>query len=427
MAKPFPFRTLAIAVALDGSKLSREQRCRPRNRGAATLLASKKRNGPTRCLRHRPGLDLNLPRKAKTMQNSTTIRTGALALGLFFAGITGRTIFDDVWTGAPVTVAHLNAMGALVAAVAGAHFIVPAIKGRRFLIAFGLALVFGAATAYVVISSGARNAELSATKAAAVTKANEARQAAKSKLDEAEADLSGLRLELRAAVVAAALECKSGKGTKCDGTAGTRDAAARDVERAEIAASRHRQVLEALPPIAEPNGGYAQAARVLEALGLADALDIERRLALLMPFALVLITELSTVVFLAMGLGHRSPGGIAKRDQAAKTGETISNLSQSVITGRNHVEIEPENEPPTPGKRGPALLPENVVALHPGKHPVLAALEGAGGAVASNAELAGLLGVSPGQASKLRRAVEHLLIEEREGKACRIAIRKAAS
>lgn len=63
------------------------------------------------------------------MQLDTTIRSpGALALGLFFAGVTARTIFDDVFTGDPITIAHLNALAALVAAVAAGHYCPPSRK-----------------------------------------------------------------------------------------------------------------------------------------------------------------------------------------------------------------------------------------------------------------------------------------------------------
>ena len=47
----------------------------------------------------------------------------ALVLGAFFAAVTARTIFDDVWHGSEITVAHLQAGAALVAAIASGHFI----------------------------------------------------------------------------------------------------------------------------------------------------------------------------------------------------------------------------------------------------------------------------------------------------------------
>lgn len=85
----------------------------------------------------------------------------------------------------------------------------------------------------------------------------------------------------------------------------------------------------------------------------------------------------------------------------------------------------PESGPPKPGKRGPrpSQLPENVVDLRPATHPVIAALENVGGSVASNRDLAALMGVSDGEATKRRGEVAHLLIEEQQGKQRRIALR----
>lgn len=75
--------------------------------------------------------------------------------------------------------------------------------------------------------------------------------------------------------------------------------------------------------------------------------------------------------------------------------------------------------PPKPGKRAP--LPKNVVRLHTGKHPVIAAIETAGRAV-SNKELAQLMGVCDGEATKRRREVAHRLREVRVGKYVMVAL-----
>ncbi len=276
------------------------------------------------------------------MQLDTTIRSpGALALGVFFAGVTARTIFDDVFMGAPVTIAHLNALAALVAAVAAGHYVLPTFKEGRYPAALGLAAIFVGATAYVVTSSGARNAEVASRNAAAIVKTNEERDALKAKLAAAESDVDRAKAELEAGKAStaadmakasaeydaakreAAKECASGKAKRCEGREATRDAAKADLEvaerrgavrRAELAkaaelaeshAGMMRGRIALLGPEAKPFEGYHQAARVFEAARLGSADAIEARLELLMPFALVLITELSTVVFLAMALGGR--------------------------------------------------------------------------------------------------------------------------
>lgn len=106
-----------------------------------------------------------------------------------------------------------------------------------------------------------------------------------------------------------------------------------------------------------------------------------------------------------------------------RTGPTVAEFLRS---------RSPENEPPQPPKGGPRkrkTKPENVTAANVvtfpggGKHPVLAALENAGGSVASNRDLAALMGVTDGEATKRRAEVAHLLIEQQVGKERRIALR----
>jgi hypothetical protein len=246
------------------------------------------------------------------MKASTLVRSWpAIGLGIFFTGITGRVLFDDVLAGAPVTTTHALSLAALVAALASGHKALPELKARRVVTGAALALLFLASTAYVVVSSGARNAEVAASKAAAITTANEARASAKAKLDAAERDLPAVKVFHTAAVADAAAECKSGRGKRCDGTSATRDAAAKNVETGESHVKVARQELARLKPEIAPNAGYAHAAKVLAALGLGNAPEIEARLVLVLPFVVVLIAELGTIVFVSMGIGHGAPARIA--------------------------------------------------------------------------------------------------------------------
>ena len=112
----------------------------------------------------------------------TTIRNyPALGLGAFFAFVTARTIFDDVWSGAPVSVAHFQAGAALVAAIASGHMAWPELRQARVGTGLGLILIFVASTGYIVTSAGARNAELAQAKTAAILKTNEERASLKIK------------------------------------------------------------------------------------------------------------------------------------------------------------------------------------------------------------------------------------------------------
>ena len=117
----------------------------------------------------------------------TTIRSyPALGLGAFFAFVTARTIFDDVWSGAPVSVAHFQAGAALVAAIASGHMAWPQLRQARIGTGLGLILIFVASTGGIVTrSAGARNAELAQVKTAAILKTNEERANLKIKIAEA--------------------------------------------------------------------------------------------------------------------------------------------------------------------------------------------------------------------------------------------------
>jgi hypothetical protein len=68
-------------------------------------------------------------------------------------------------------------------------------------------------------------------------------------------------------------------------------------------------------------------------------------------------------------------------------------------------------------------LPANVIAF---KHPVVRALESVNRPV-TNGELARLMGVSDGEASKRWREVAHLLEVARAGKERRIALKRLAA
>jgi hypothetical protein len=240
------------------------------------------------------------------MKGHTIIRSwGLLALGLGFAAVTARTIFDDVFTGtAPITIAHLNSAAALVAAIASGHMAWPQLKQAHIPAALGLAVIFIAATGYIVATSGSRNAEAMQTKGAAILKTNEERTALRAKVFEVEADLSDTKQEYELAKAEAAKECGTGKKTRCEGKEATRENAAKDLERAEALASMTRGKLSLLGPEQQPNAGYKQAAKVAEAFGIGKADEIEARLILILPFLTVFISEACTLVFVSMGIGH---------------------------------------------------------------------------------------------------------------------------
>lgn len=242
------------------------------------------------------------------MKSHTTVRSwGALALGLIFTGVTACTVLKDVvWDHAPFTIAHVQTAAALLAAITTGHLIWPTLWHQgRVPASVGLLAIFFASTGYIIVSAGARNAEVVGVKAATINKANQARAAAREVLALAEADTKAKEASADEATRAAAKECGTGKKMKCEGKVETREAAKDDLTKAKDAQSSALGKLLLLGPDEEPYAGYKHVAETLEALGYGTADKTAAKLELLMPFALVLISELATLVFMSMAFGVR--------------------------------------------------------------------------------------------------------------------------
>lgn len=141
-------------------------------------------------------------------------------------------------------------------------------------------------------------------------------------------------------------------------------------------------------------------------------------LTLLVPFAKTLFFEIGSIV--SLGFAFR-PAPLPKTFSGIKT-ETLENVvlpPASMFSGEL-----PDPTPPKGGRKTTKKrFPENVVPISAGKHPVERALEKNGGAVSSNRELANLLSVSDGEASKSWREIEDRLIVTRSGKHVQLALR----
>lgn len=222
------------------------------------------------------------------MKTTTIVRSWpAIGLGAFFGSVTGFVLFEDVMHGSPVTIGHLQTAAALVGAIAAGHLAWPALRSRETVLqGFMLLVLAVAATLYITVTSGARNAEVAGNKVAAIKVANGVREREEALLAKAEAMLAEANRDL-------ARECASGNGKRCKGVKATVD-----VYTAAIVG--HQATLAKLP--APKVNGYAHAARVLASWGLSVT---DEWLSLNMPFVVVLISELGTVAFLHLGLGHK--------------------------------------------------------------------------------------------------------------------------
>lgn len=227
------------------------------------------------------------------MSTSTTIRSpGAIALGLFFAALTGYVLFEDVVRhGAAITTDHVMAFGVLVGTIASGHMFWHEARQCRIGSALGLALLFIAGTFYCVTASAGRNAEATLSKSSAVTKDNADRA-------RAERDLSETKTRYDSALEAETKECGTGEGRLCAARRNTTLNRKADVEVYE-------DRLRALPPAQVENYGTKQTAKIIAMFVTASADVIEVRLLLLYPYVKASFCELATLLFLQIGLGRR--------------------------------------------------------------------------------------------------------------------------
>lgn len=234
------------------------------------------------------------------MNSTTTVRSWpAIGLGVFFASVTGYVLFKDVIDGAAINTSHVLSLAALVAAIASGHMVWPAAKAGRIVTALMLMVLFLAATGYVVVSSGARNAETAGAKASKATAHN-------TELADKTADLARARQRLADAEKMVDIETKNG-GCPDKRRDGRRSNCSDWRQRAEEVRSHITALENEVRKIgpATPASGYAHASRVLAAIAGGDTDVIEARLVLILPFLTVLIAELGTITFLHLGLGHQ--------------------------------------------------------------------------------------------------------------------------
>lgn len=327
----------------------------------------------------------------------TRLRPAPLALGLFFTLVTGRVLFDDVIASTlpllqAVTTAHVLTLAGIVAAIASGHYAIAEFRRWHLLTGSALAVLFVAATGYITVASGGRNAEQAAVKVVHATDIAEKRAAAKSALEKAEAAHTAAVTYWTTQRDAATAECKSGEGTKCRGARSNESAALTAAEKASGAVKDLRSTYDALKPAPPANAGYAHFAKIVSAFTGADIEATTAKIALAMPFVIVLVTELATIVFLHMGLAPM-----------AHSFPNPDTLSPAEIEDARKVLSPPSND--------------NII-----EHPVLKALREAGRPL-TNDELAEAMAVSKGESSKRRREVADRLLEKREGRYLMVAAR----
>jgi len=309
----------------------------------------------------------------------TTVRSWpAMALAAVFLAGTSFVLFNDIaFEGAKITTGHVLTGLALLAATAAGHLIVKTFREHRYGNGCGMVMLTAAALAYVATMSGARNAEQAAYKAERIDGSN----AERDRINKLRERAQGM---LDAAMRDVAAKCKGGVGPHCKGATATRDVY-------QAAVKGHDADLLRLGSPQTANAGYKAAAEALSMMGFVGRSEpeIERALIVLLPWLAVLIAELGTIVFLSSALGHRKE---LIAEKATKPPIALPEIQQSKEINQ---------------------FPANVIPIS-GKHPVVRALESAGRHL-SNRELASVMRVSEGEASKRCREIPEQLDVFRRG------------
>jgi hypothetical protein len=152
-----------------------------------------------------------------------------------------------------------------------------------------------------------------------------------------------------------------------------------------------------MAPEQEANVRLKHAARVFAFFNPGtDERRIEQGLELVWPFALALIMELGTIVFLGLGLGHDRRRAVSAAEETVSECALLETVSNSATVSRKQCRFGEDAEV--------------MAVLRSAKKPL------------TNGQLAALMGVTKGEASKRRKRVAHLLKTERSGREVRVTL-----
>lgn len=227
------------------------------------------------------------------MKTSTNERRTAIAVGVAAAGAALAILLQDViWQKAPVTLDHALMPIIVLITIAAGHL---AVKGRTIGAFFGFGLVFILGTLLTVYTSVGRQAEVAdtASKRAEVVASERSRiMALRSRAEAMQQEATGKL----------AAECRTGKGTRCDGIKATVDVYA-------AAVKGHDADLAKLPVIVNA-ARSSRFADVMELGGL-NREKTQHVAYLLEPFAYSLFFELCAIVAFGFGFGGRRTTKVA--------------------------------------------------------------------------------------------------------------------
>lgn len=291
------------------------------------------------------------------------------------AGAVYFVIFDDWRHGADVSAEHAMYCLLFVATLIGGLFFGAAAKARKWGTVIGLLLVVCSGTFLLVAESAGRVAKVGFEATAVANKDASA-------LKGAMADLERSRTALSDANAQFARECSGGLGPKCKGLKAA-------VDTLEMQFYKAQQRADTVKPAAPANGTAHYFAQAAQVFGFAvDPKRVEQGYMLLSPVARVFTLDICILVLLHLALGVELKSTVVEAPKGDGGGQKL-----------------------LPSPRQEVLVEDPVVlALRKAKRPV------------TNDELADLMGVSKGHASKLVAAREGMLRKERAGRTVAISL-----
>lgn len=287
--------------------------------------------------------------------------------------------------------------------IAAGHLLHDAYRGRHVFACVGFLALFVSGTVLVVCQSVGRQAETFEATTMSAEATNKA-------ISDKTADLDRAKARRDYADKAADREMTGQRcGTRCKDWRQN----AKDIS---VVIGQLEKEIAALGPQKPVN---AQAARMAD---MAALFGIDRSKALvsytmLQPLLWCLFFEIGSIVSLGFAFRQRKRPLVVANDQLPSQLNTFASVADSLQTSFP-APFDP-TEPPKGKRRKP--LPREVIEFS--NHPVVKALRDNGGSVTSHRQLAQLLGIDEGAATRRRQEVEDQLCVTRHGKQLRIALR----
>lgn len=289
--------------------------------------------------------------------------------------------------------------------IAAGHLMVDAARARHLFATLGFLVLFLSGTGLVVYSSVGRQVETAGTTTLSVEDNN-------TKIADKTEDLKAARARRDYADRAADREMT---GQRCGQRCKDWKTNAKDIG---VVIKQLEAEIAALGPQKPVNAKAEAMADIVRLFPVpASKPQIVAVLTLLVPFLTTLFFEIGSIVSLGFAFRQGKRPLVAANDQLPSQIKSFASVADSLQTSFP-VGFDPD-DPPKGKRRKP--LPREVIEFS--NHPVVKALRDAGGSVTSHRELAQLLQMDEGAASRRRQEVEDQLEITRVGKQLRIALR----